>query len=162
AEPEGGVGEIIRKDQNVVVSVVFSVIKSAKNVADVKSVSLEYYVEDLKEDFPTPLPPISMTEGIDGVDRATLPSQPANSVVRYRINAVRGTTSGVVRPRASDPLQWQSYFVTPTITLKNGKETQADVYHLFIKPGLWTNLETWLAKGREYGSDGCTVNNLWD
>jgi hypothetical protein len=100
-----------------------------------------------------------------GVYEATLPAQPNNSIVRYRILADRGSGAEVFSPRPSDPFGWWGYFVTPPIN------TASSLYQLFIKKSnwnqMWDNINFNDVNDRRVTPGGsapnrCTVRPTWD
>ena len=117
---------LIRASDTVKVTIGFS------QLGTFRSPQLEYFVDDVqKAGEPTTVVPLELNNGSYEV---SLPPQPSNSIVRYRILADLGSGPVVVSPRPSDPLAWWAYFVTPPIS------TQAPLYQVFIKKDDWNQL----------------------
>jgi hypothetical protein len=144
---------LIRATDQVIVRVGFAPIGT---IADVK---VEYFVDALAETN-EPKTLVAATRQGD-VYQATLPRQPDNSVVRYRIVANRGAGQEPITPRPSDPNPWRAYFVTPALV------TDARVYHMFISPANWGQLWTNITMKNLMGADvlarfvECTLNPTW-
>ena len=95
-----------------------------------------------------------MTNAGSGVWTATLPTQAANSIVRYQIWLNTGSGYARVSPRpAGDAYDWHGYFVDPQVT------ATAPQCHLFISKANWQLLYTYASPGRIIGS---TLNPNWD
>lgn len=117
---------LIRAADAVKIAVTFSTL------GKLASPKLQYFVDNVQISG-EPVVTLDLTQN-NGAWEATLPPQPDNSIVRYRIQADRGSGQEVLSPRPSDPLGWWAYFVSPPIN------TTANVYHLFIKKSDWTQL----------------------
>jgi hypothetical protein len=86
--------------------------------------------------------------------RCSLPPQPAQTIVRYRIEYVMSNAATVhISPRASDPMRYHAYFHTPTPTTN-----QPSSYFLYIRPDRWAYLQTTAEATR---CSGCEFNPLW-
>ncbi|HLU48364.1 MAG TPA: CotH kinase family protein, partial [Planctomycetota bacterium] len=92
-------------------------------------------------------------EAGDLVFSATLPGDPENSIIRYRIVVGDGEDAQVLSPRPSDPFEWHAWFVEPRI------ETTTRTYQLFITPVDWALMWTNIQGGRVAG---CNERPLWD
>ncbi len=155
--PEGGTGLVIRNTQKVTITAQFS------DFMPVSNVEVEYFLDDVtRTGIPTKT--ASMVKAPDGVWKAVLPDQlKDNDLVRYRIKAARGSKTGVIAPRATDPFTWFGAFVSPRVLVRPGApETKARVYHLFIRPTDWTALETRTLAARTTPAGSCTLNPIWD
>lgn len=117
---------LIRAADSVKIAVTFSAL------GPFSSPQLEYFVDNLEvTGEPTIKVPMTLN---NGAYEATLPPQPNNSIVRYRILASRGGASEVFSPRPSDPMPYWAYFVTPPVA------TTSPLYQLFIKKTNWNQL----------------------
>jgi hypothetical protein len=121
---------------------------------------VEYFVDDLEvEGEPRARAPLASRGG--GL-QARLPSQPAGSIVRYRVLADRGAGPEVIAPRPGDPFSHFAYFVSPEIA------GQTPVYQLYLKRADWTRLWDAIAPGRVPGNGNgtnplaCEVNDRWN
>jgi hypothetical protein len=151
-----GNGVFIRSADTVKIVIGFSQLGSFRDP------KLEYFVDDVqKVSEPIAVVPLELN---NGTYEASLPAQPDNSIVRYRILADVGAGQVVVSPRPSDPMAWWAYFVTPPIN------TQAPLYQLFIKKEDWnqlydnTNFATDDRRVTPGGSapNRCTPRPSWD
>ena len=121
-----GSDPLIRSTDTVKLSFTFSTLGSFSNP------QLEYFVDDMQvTGEPTTTVPLTL---VDGSYEASLPAQPDNSIVRYRVRADLGAGSTVLSPRLSDPFQWWAYFVTPALN------TTAPVYQVFINKAQWNTM----------------------
>ena len=148
---------LIRSADTVKISVVFS------NLSPFSKPQLEWFVDDLQA-AGEPVTKVDLVAN-GGFYEATLPKQPNNSIVRYRILVDKGTGAEVISPRPSDPLTWWAYFVTPPVN------TSAPIYHLFIKKDDWTQLYdnvNWPTPDDKRVSPGgspanrCLLRDSWD
>ena len=117
---------LIRSADTVKISVVFS------NHLPIRSPQLQWFVDDVQitgEKVTT----VDLLP-FNGFYEATLPKQPNNSIVRYRILVDKGSGAEVISPRPSDPLGWWAYFVTPPVN------TTAPIYQVFIKKENWNQI----------------------
>ena len=117
---------LIRAADSVTINVTFS------KLGPIKDVQLQWFVDNVQVmgEAVNTTPMVSD----NGVFQATLPPQPGNSIVRYRILGDRGAGQEIISPRPSDPFEWWAYFVTPPI------QTAASVYHLFISKADWNKM----------------------
>ena len=145
---------LIRSDDEVRVQVLFSPAPPSG------AVRLEHFVEDIEADDEVREMRALLDDGQgadliagDGVFSAQLPALGDNSIVRYRVLADRGEGEELVSPRATDPMEWHAYFVSPVI------DTETRTYQLFIAPQAWTTLWQNVTPGR---ASGCTVNPRWN
>ncbi len=124
----------IRSGEDPKISVTFSTL------GKVTSPTVEWFVDDLQ----TTGEPLTVTPltAAGSAWQATLPRQPDGSIVRYRIRADRGAGAEVVSPRATDPMEWHAYFVSPVVTLPTpgNPPTTEPVYHIFIHKDEWTRM----------------------
>ncbi len=155
--PEGGAGLVIRNTQKVAITAQFS------DFMPVSNVEVEYFVDDVTSTG-IATRTTSMSRGADGIYKAVLPDElEDNDLVRYRIKAARGSKSGVVSPRATDPFAWFGAFISPSVLVRpGGPATKARVYHLLIRPTDWTTLEQGTVGGRTTPAGSCNVNPDWD
>lgn len=117
---------LIRAADSVKVSVTFS------SLTPFSSPKLEYFVDDVQvSGEPTTI--VDLVSN-NGAYEATLPPQPNNAIVRYRILVDQGRGVEVISPRASDPLPYWAYFVSPPVT------TSSTLFHLFVKKADWNQL----------------------
>ena len=111
---------------------------SFSSTADLSSVQLEWFVDDVNSTAETHTT-VAMTELGGGSYTATIAGQTARSIIRYRFLANRGSGSEVVSPRADDPAisqvgasgarqPWHGYFVYPS----SGRTTTYANYDLLI------------------------------
>ncbi len=117
---------LIRSADTVKISIVFS------NLGTFSKPQLQWFVDDVQITG-EPITTVDLTNN-NGFYEATLPKQPNNSIVRYRVLVDKGAGQEVISPRPSDPLGWWAYFVTPPVN------TSAPIYHLFIKKENWTQI----------------------
>lgn len=139
--------KVIRPKQVILITAKMSDAKLA-------SVVVEYQSDPAHHpDAPRTPTRVGMTAA-DQTYTAELPGQSENTLIRYRIRAVRpGTGDQVISPRPTDPFEWHALFVTPEIATKSA------VYHLFISPANWTTI--W--KNAVAGPNaGCTMNPRFD
>lgn len=148
---------LIRSADTVKISVVFS------NLSPFSKPQLQWFVDDLQATG-EPLTTVDLVAN-SGFYEATLPKQPNNSIVRYRILVDKGAGSEVISPRASDPLSWWAYFVTPPVN------TNAPIYNLFIKKEDWTQIydnANWPTPDDKRVAPGgtpanrCLLRDVWD
>jgi hypothetical protein len=86
--------------------------------------------------------------------RCAMPSRPAQTIVRYRIEYVMSNAATVhVSPRASDPMRYHAYFHTPTPTTN-----QPSSFYFYIRPDRWAYLQSTAEQGR---CNGCSKNPNW-
>jgi len=120
----------------------------------VKTLSIEYFVDDLASDDEKRLR-VPLTQA-DKTYEVTLPAQGANSIVRFRVLAEDGH---VISPSQGEPYLWHAYFVPPTLTSKTL------VYRLFINRAQWTkladNVGTGNANLRRVNAD-CSLRDVWN
>ncbi len=127
-----GKEKLIRSADSVTISVTFS------KLGKISKPELEYWVDDLQvTDEPRSVVPLTAN---GGAFEATLPPQPNNAIVRYRIRGDRGAGRETISPRRSDPLEWHAYFVTPPAILPGGATSTAQSYYLFIHQADWTQM----------------------
>jgi len=117
---------LIGSTDTVKISVVFS------NLGQFANPQLQWFVDDMQVTG-EPITTVSLTNN-NGFYEATIPKQPNNSIVRYRVLVDKGAGAEIISPRPSDPLQWWSYFVTPPIN------SSAPVYQIFIKKENWNQI----------------------
>jgi hypothetical protein len=147
---------LIRAADTVKLGAIFSTLGPYSNPR------LEYFIDDVQGSG-EPLITLDMTLN-GGVYEATLPPQPDNSIVRYRILADRGSGPEVISPRASDPFTFWAYFVTPPVS------TTSAFYQVFIKKDDWNqmydnvNFPTDDRRVAPGGSpqDRCQLRPTWD
>lgn len=74
----------------------------------------------------------------------TLPMQPENAVVRYRVKAHTTETPSrvVTSPRRFDPFDWHALFHHPRVA------TGTPIYHVFVTPRNWGELVSIAGGGR--------------
>ncbi len=140
--------KIIRKDETVNVSTTFAGPPGMK----ILNPRIEYFIvamESLADPVYVETP---LVKQADGSYVATVPAQPENSVVRYRVKADRGSGDEILSPRWSDPFDTHAYFVSPEI------QTKATVYQVFITQKNWTQLWDNISPG---ANNGCKMNDLW-
>jgi PKD repeat protein len=160
AQPAAGTDPLIRSSQQVLIQALFS------PPGLVSAVDLQYFVDDVAATG-EPVTTVPMGDdgtggdliAQDGIYSALLPTQPNNSIVRYRIRGNRGGGAGVevISPRPSDPKDWHAYFVSPIITQTTNPKTR--IYQLFITPANWTTLWNNIQGGRV---SGCAERVAWD
>lgn len=121
-----GTDSLIRATDTVKISVALS------SFAKFSGPRLQYFVDNVQITG-EPITTVDMTLK-DGLYEASLPPQPDNSIVRYRIQVDQGSGPEVISPRPSDPLGWWAYFVSPKV------ETTAPIYHLFLKKEDWNQI----------------------
>jgi hypothetical protein len=125
---------------------------------------VERYADDV-ERTDEALSGVPLTALGDGWFEASLPPEPDNAVVRYRVVGDRGGGREVISPRPSDPADWHAYFVTPP-----GDAGNTPAYHLFISKANWEAMWDFIEPGRVPGHVGtlggkpgyCTPNALWN
>jgi spore coat protein CotH len=119
---------------------------------EVSDPALEYRMDPV-ERIGSSVVTVPLTQVTDTRFEAVIPGTAQNTVVRYRILGRRGQTP-VARfgPRATDPMEWYAYFVSPELP-------PGPAHQLFIQPeawgALWENLD-----GGELR--GCDLNPNWD
>jgi hypothetical protein len=147
---------LIRDTDAVKVSITFSTLSSFK------SPQLQYFIDNVQTTGES-LSTLDLVSN-NGIYEATIPAQPNNSIVRYRIVADLGNGPEVISPRASDPFPWWAYFVTPPVN------TTSPVYHMFIKKEDWNQLydnvnfatdDRRVAPGGS-GTNRCLIRTSWD
>ena len=117
---------LISAQDQVKVSVVFS------NYKPFSAPLIEWFVDDVQKTGETVTKtPLSNNNGFH---QATLPAQPANSIVRFRFSVDQGNGPEIIAPRPSDPFTHFAYFVTPPAP------SSAPVYSLFIKKDNWNKM----------------------
>ena len=117
-------------------------------------VQIEYFVDELGAEG-EPVQTLAMDASGSGDSRsftATLPQQPANSIVRYRVLADRGAGVEVISPRPGEPYEWHAYFVSPELN------SQSRLYQLFVAPSDWTRMWDNIDNGRV---TDCTPEPNW-
>lgn len=145
----------IRPGKETLVQVRFAPYASEGEVA------LEWFVDDLAVADETIERAVLFDDGIhggdtfpdDGVFTTTLPAQDAHSVVRYRVNADRGSGPELVSPRPSHPNPWHAYFVESPVA------TETRTYHILISPAQWGRMWTNIQGGRV---SGCNPHPRWN
>ena len=162
ATPAGKAGRIIRASEQTRVRLRLGRAASGAAGGELGGGQIEFFVENQeKTDEPVARAPLAAQgEFLE----ATLPAQPDNAVVRYRVVGDRGDGMEVISPRPSDPYRWHSYFVTP------GPNTEGvtPIYQLFITKARWEELWDNIEPGRVPGNGGggnpefCTPNWRWD
>ena len=147
-------GEPIRSSDQAWLQVAFSPWGSLSGV------EVEWFVDDVSRTDETvsrtPLADDGSGSDLVAGDRVfagLLPARPANSIVRYRVLADRGSGREVVSPRPSDPYRSHAYFVEPSIA------TGTRLYHVFISPANWGTMWRNIEAGRVVG---CNPNPTWD
>lgn len=124
------------------------------SVASLQDVAVEWYVDQIgQRNEPRVKTPMLANAAVPMAFTATLPAQPANSIVRYRIVANDGLGIRVFSPREREPQQWHGFFVAPEI------QSRTRTYHLFVEPEDWALLWSNIIDGREVG---CKPNPAWD
>lgn len=117
---------VIGSADTVKVSVVFSTL------APFTKPQLQWFVDDLQATG-EPVTTVDLQNN-NGFYEATVPKQPNNSIVRYRILVDKGSGSEVISPRPSDPLTHWAYFVSPPAA------STAPAYNVFIKKENWNQM----------------------
>ncbi len=117
---------LIGSADTVKISVVFSTL------APFSKPQLQWFVDDVQ----TTGEPVTTVDLVNsnGFYEATLPKQPNNSIVRYRILVDKGSGAEVISPRPTDPLTHWAYFVSPPAA------SSAPVYNIFIKKENWNQI----------------------
>ncbi len=128
---------------------------SFSEFGSVTGVQVEYFVDDLDTEGEA-VQTLAMNATGGGDDprsfAATIPQQSANSIVRYRILADRGTGTEVISPRPGEPYEWHAYFVSPEI------DSQSRLYQVFVAPTSWTRMWDNIDNGRV---TDCTPEPNW-
>ena len=127
----------------------------------IDTVQLEYFIDDAEIEN-EPIRFLSMQAEIlsSGMEHrenwwVTMPSLPANSLVRYRIRTLTSTGGTYLSPAPDqDAMAWHAYFVDPGIP--HGKPYQ---HHLFIASSQWRQLHSNTAAGRVSGGQ---PNPTWN
>jgi hypothetical protein len=127
------------------------VIRGTLSAGPRRPLSLEYFVDDLaRPDAMESKTRVDVT--ITGDDfTASLPAQPARSIVRFRV--VDRQSGEPVDPRPGDPSAFRAYFVEGDTPVPAGS------YQVFIAPSAWNSMWTTLGPGP---NAGCEVNAGWD
>jgi hypothetical protein len=132
------------------------VVRAAFSAGPVASPLIEWFVDDV-ERAGEPVTSTPMSAAAGGEWQASLPPQPDNSIVRYRVVGNRGAGAEVISPRPSDPYGWHAYFVSPVVN------TTARVYQLFISRLNWAHLYDNIDFPVEMRRvNGCLPRDSWD
>lgn len=157
ARPAGRADLLVKPTDRVTVRARFG------ELGTVTGVAVEFFIDDVSRTDETTTTVLA-TKG-DMVWEAGLPAAAANSIVRYRIRADRGSGQHeVISPRSTDPNPWHAYFVNPDAPGKT------PAYHVFITPNewgnMWRNIEPGFVDGCGLGENAactsCTVNPKWN
>lgn len=153
--PKAGEATLIRAADEVLVRVRMS------RIGEVAAAELEYYVDDLERADETVEIAALRDDGTggdetagDSVFSASLPPQPDNSIVRYRVRVTGDGETRQALPRPSAPYAWLAYFVSPVV------DTTSTTFHIFIASQRWTEMWSNIEPGRV--PEECTLNPTWD
>ena len=123
---------IIRANQPVRIEATFSSLG-----AGVSNVLVEFFKDDINvtNESKTTVAMVPVP-GQAGTFSCEVPGQADRSVIRYRIQADRGSGLETVSPRPDDPFAWHGYFVMPVRTSAN------PIYDVFISTASLNTLTT--------------------
>jgi hypothetical protein len=120
---------------------------------DIQAVFVEYFADD-HESVNEPLTQVLMRPMVDSAGAehrdqwsASMPTAPANTVIRYRIKLQTRTGPVFVSPAPHrDAMHWHAYFVDPQVSTQKPNQ-----YHMFIASKDWKKLHAWTSPGRVSG-----------
>ena len=121
--------------------------------SDLPTARVEWFVDDLDTELESSEFVFAQSDG-DGWS-ATLPGQPAESIVRFRLTADAGDGSEVMAPREGDPRAWFGAFVGDPVP----GNTRA--YKVYISPANLIRMSRNIQDGRVLPG-GCTPNPTWN